>query len=173
MFLVACYSQHPLTKWLKAQPIIKDKRKAVTGIFEGSVVCSLDTIDATEKFGIVSTGKVWETLLTEAVEAMPEIGKHGRPAERFGGVETTGLNATELHDADPKLVHRKMEDATRRLVKMGSIGAVCLGCAGMAGMGEIVRTGCVKELGKEKGESVKIVDGVQAGIIVLHNEIGM
>lgn len=171
MFLVACYSEHPLTKWLKAQPATKKGNKAVTGIFEASVVRSLDTIESSEKFGIVSTGKIWEKLLSEGVEGMPEI-DGVLPSKRFGGVETTGLNATELHDADPTLVRQKMEDATRRLVKPGGIGAVCLGCAGMAGMDKIVRDGCIKELGQERGERVKIVDGVEAGVIVLHTETG-
>jgi len=173
MFLVACYSEHPLTQWLQEQPIIREKGKAVTGIFEASVACSLDTIDDTKKFGIVSTGKAWEALLTKAVESLPDMDKYGSPSKRFGGVETTGLNATELHYADPELVRQKMDEATRRLLKRGGIGAVCLGCAGMAGMDAIVREGCVKELGKEKGEQVKIIDGVQAGIVFLHAQIGL
>jgi len=159
-----------LTKWLKDQPIIREKRKAVTGIFEASVVQSLDTIDASEKFGIVSTGKVWEKLLSEAVNGLPKL-DHGLARERFEGIETTGLSATELHDADPKLVRQKVKDATKRLVQLGDVGAVCLGCAGMAGMDEIVREGCIEALGQEKGERVKIVDGVQAGVVLLHNEI--
>lgn len=56
-----------------------------------------------------------------------------------------------------------MVEATRRLVGAGKVGAVCLGCAGMAGMNETVREACVEELGREEGERVWVVDGVQAG----------
>lgn len=141
------------------------------GIFEASVRRSLIGIDESEKFGIVSTGKVWEKLLSDAVENLPKLYDQV-PNEKLAGVETTGLDATELHDADPKLVRQKIKDATMKLVKSGDVGAVCLGCAGMAGMDEIVREGCVEALGGEKGERVLIVDGVQAGIVFLHTMIG-
>ena len=65
-FLVACYSQHPLVPLLKEEPAIKAGRKPVTGIFEASVGASLQSIHPEERFGIVSTGKVWEAILTEA-----------------------------------------------------------------------------------------------------------
>ena len=57
--LVACYSVHPLVQRLQAP--------AVTGIFEASVLTALSVSLETQSFGIVSTGKVWETALTEAV----------------------------------------------------------------------------------------------------------
>ena len=66
-FLVGCYSQHPMVPWLKEKVA---GNKMVTGIFEASVAASLQMIRPQEKFGIVSTGKVWEELLTEAVAAM-------------------------------------------------------------------------------------------------------
>jgi Asp/Glu/hydantoin racemase len=49
-------------------------------------------------------------------------------------------------------------------LKKGSVGAICLGCAGMAGMDKMVREACVEELGEEKGGQVRIVDGVVAGV---------
>jgi Asp/Glu/hydantoin racemase len=57
-----------------------------------------------------------------------------------------------------------MKDAVKRLLKKGSVGAICLGCAGMAGMDKMVREACVEELGEEKGGQVRIVDGVVAGV---------
>jgi Asp/Glu/hydantoin racemase len=61
-------------------------------------------------------------------------------------------------------VRNKMKEATKRLLRLGNVTVVCLGCAGMAGMNEMVREAAVEELGQEKGAKVRIVDGVQAGI---------
>lgn len=158
-FLVACYSEHPLVTVLKSEQDIAENRKPVTGIFEASVATSLQLIDRKERFGIVSTGKVWEEILSDAVTNLLGAGA----SARFAGVETTGLNATELHDAPADEVKRKMKEATKRLLRKGDVGAICLGCAGMSGMNEMVREAAVEELGKEKGGRVRIVDGVQAG----------
>ncbi|KAG9191413.1 hypothetical protein G6011_09501 [Alternaria panax] len=160
--LVACYSQHPLVPLLKEEAGIKNARKPVTGIFEASVATSLQLIHPEEKFGIVSTGKVWEEILTEATIAF--LGTGADAGKRFAGVETTGLNATDLHDAPAEEVRKRMKDAVKRLLKKGDIGAICLGCAGMAGMDRMVREACVEELGQEKGGRVAIVDGVVAGV---------
>ncbi len=196
-FLVACYSQHPLVSQLKSECARLKReatvggggaRKYVTGIFEASVLASLalldpDTTEVEEveaeggdsmAFGIVSTGKVWEMALRHAVEEF--IGVPTTQKSRFAGCETTGLNASELHDLDPQEVRQKMMEATKRLLrsgKMGSAGnskivsrvqAICLGCAGMVGLDEAVETACVEELGEERGKEVHIVDGVKAGV---------
>lgn len=164
-FLVACYSHHPLV------PILKEKSgKPVTGIFEASVGTSLQIIHPKQKFGIVSTGKVWEKILTEAVELFLGTGK-ATISERFAGVETTGLNATDLHDAPPEEVRRRMIEAVKRLLKKGDVGAICLGCAGMSGMDEMVREACVEHLGEAEGNKIKIVDGVQAGVAWLEGAV--
>jgi len=163
-FLVGCYSQHPMVPWLK-EKVTGDKM--VTGIFEASVATALQMIRPEEKFGIVSTGKVWEELLTEAVAALLGTSAVIEPTKavsaRFAGVETTGLSATELHDAPPELVRTRMKDATKRLIRKGDVGAICLGCAGMSGMNEMVREAAVEELGEDQGQKIKIIDGVQAG----------
>ena len=151
-------------------PWLKEKvsgKKMVTGIFEASVATALQMIGPEEKFGIVSTGKVWEQLLTEAVAAMLGTSAVIEPTKevsaRFAGVETTGLSATELHDAPPELVRTRMKDATKRLIRKENVGAICLGCAGMSGMNEMVREAAVEELGEDQGQKIKIIDGVQAG----------
>lgn len=161
-FLVACYSQHPLVPLLKEQDAIRSSRKPVTGIFEASVSTSLQIIHPDEKFGIVSTGKVWESILTDATIAF--LGTGSEASKRFAGVETTGLNATDLHDAPAEEVRKRMKDAVKRLLKRGKVGAICLGCAGMAGMDEMVREACVEELGDVEGKRVRVVDGVMAGV---------
>lgn len=119
-----------------------------------------------EKCGIVSTGKYWEAVLTEGVLDYLGADNLAR-CKRFKGVETTGLNAGELHTAPAEEVRAKMIAAVKRLAKDGDVKAICLGCAGMAGMDKMVRTACVEELGKEKGEAVHIIDGVKAGIAIL------
>jgi Asp/Glu/hydantoin racemase len=112
---------------------------------------------------------VWEEILTEAVESF--LGRDG--SKRFAGVETTGLNATELHDAPQEEVERRVKDATKRLLRKGSVGAICLGCAGMSGMDDWVRSAAVDELGEADGARVRIVDGVKAGVAWLEGAIRM
>jgi Asp/Glu/hydantoin racemase len=106
--------------------------------------------------------------LTEATVAFLGTGEDA--GKRFAGVETTGLNATDLHDAPAEEVSKRMRDAVKRLLRKGSVGAVCLGCAGMAGMDEMVKEACVEELG-EDGKKVRVVDGVVAGVAFLEGAI--
>lgn len=168
-FLVACYSQHPLVPLLKEEPTIKAGHKPVTGIFEASVGASLQSIHPEERFGIVSTGKVWEDILTEATVQF--LGTGSDAGKRFAGVETTGLNATDLHDAPAEEVRQRMKDAVKRLLGKGKVGAICLGCAGMAGMDKMVREACIEKLGQEEGQRVRIVDGVMAGVAWLEGAV--
>jgi len=159
-----------MVPWLKAQPANSACANGVriTGIFEASVATALQLMSPEESFGIVSTGKVWEKLLTEAVTNL--LGVAG--SSRFAGIETTGLNATELHDAPPEIVRTKMKEATKRLLKRGKVGAICLGCAGMSGMNEMVREAAVEELG-DAGKEVRIVDGVMSGAAWVEGAIRM
>ena len=169
-FLVACYSKHPLVPLLKREAAIDQARKPVTGIFEASVGTSLQLIRPDERFGIVSTGKVWERILSEAVADF--LGTSGSEAsKRFAGVQTTGLNATDLHDAPADEVRKRMKDAVKRLLRVGNVGAICLGCAGMAGMDAMVREACVEELGEVEGSRIRIVDGVVAGVAWLEGAV--
>lgn len=172
-FLVACYSHHPLVKQLKAECTKlsaaatshgSGAQKNVAGIFEASVLASLSLIPDDASFGIVSTGKVWETALKDAVHGF--FGSNH--IERYAGTETTGLNADQLHDLPPEQVREKMMEATKRLLRRGEkVSAICLGCAGMVGLDEAIRTACIEELGEEFGKRVHIVDGVKAGAVQL------
>ena len=56
-------------------------------------------------------------------------------------------------------MRRRVAAAVRALVARGDVGAVCLGCAGMVGLDEVVR--------EAAGEGVVVVDGVAAGVRVL------
>ena len=172
-FLVACYSQHPLVPQLKKECAklagSNGGRKYITGIFEASVTASLALVPDDAGFGIVSTGKIWEDALQTAVDEFLGTSK----STRFYGCETTGLNASELHDLPAEEVRVKMMDATKRLLRRGmtqtgekdsKVKAICLGCAGMVGLDSAVRSACVEELGEEAGKQVHIVDGVKAGV---------
>lgn len=177
-FLVACYSQHPLVPLLKAECEALSRsatarvggagaRKYVTGIFEASMLSSLALTGSSSKaaFGIVSTGAVWEQALREAVHDMFGVSDSGR----FAGCQTTGLNASELHELPPERVREKMKEATKRVLQAGQedgneVRAICLGCAGMVGLEEAVREACVEELGEHDGKHVAIIDGVKAGV---------
>ena len=167
-FLIACYSVHPLVSRIRDQ-VHPDVH--VTGIFESSITSALALLPQRgwgssrehEKFGIVSTGSYWEKTLTRGVLEM--LGSS--ETTRFKSVETTGLNAGELHTAPPELVKRKMKEATKRLVKDKDCSVICLGCAGMAGMDDIVREALVEELGEKEADYVRIVDGVKVGIGLL------
>jgi len=161
--------------WLESQAAIQQARKPVTGIFEASIWKSLSVIPNQSQFGIVSTGKVWEDLLSKSVfkYSKEEYGAESAMDAVFSGIETTGLNATDLHDAPNEVVRDKMKEATKRLVRKGNVRAVCLGCAGMAGMDVIVREALVEELGRDRGAAVHIVDGVKAGVEWLELELSM
>jgi Asp/Glu/hydantoin racemase len=176
--LIACYSVHPLVSLLKS-PSLSSSSKPVLGIFEASLLASLALLagsPATDQFGIVTTGAVWEKLLSDGVRDFLGGGAEGEKSSRFAGVATTGLNAIELHEAPPAEVKQRLKDASKRLLrssreKGGRLRAVCLGCAGMAGMDETVREACVEELGEEEGAKVSIVDGVKAGYAILEGMV--
>jgi Asp/Glu/hydantoin racemase len=166
--LVACYSVHPLVGMIqeKVAPHVH-----VTGIFEASISTSLSLIPMVKgekvrnKFGIVSTGSYWEKALSDGVKDFLEIDDL-KSCKRFKGVETTGLSAGELHTAPPEEVRKKMMEATKRLVKDKDVKVICLGCAGMAGLDDIVREALNEALG-EDAKHVYILDGVKAGIGLL------
>jgi Asp/Glu/hydantoin racemase len=155
-FVVACYSDHPLVPLLNLHT-----GKPVIGIFQASVAHALHVLPREKKFGIITTGKVWEELLTEGVHRFLGGG------ERFAGVQSTGLAAGELHSVPEKELRRRMERATEELLESGDVGVVCLGCAGLVGLEGVVR-GVAERLGLE----VKVVDGVIAGMVTAGGLIG-
>ncbi|ODQ66184.1 hypothetical protein NADFUDRAFT_40833 [Nadsonia fulvescens var. elongata DSM 6958] len=144
-FLVACYSDHPLVHALR-----EHTDKPVMGIFQASVLHSLGL--GRGKFGIVTTATIWETLLDEAVHAF--IGSE----ISFAGTFSTGLGVLELHDAPKELVRKKISEAAQKAVGNGA-NIICLGCAGMSGMEDIVK--------EAVGNKIRVIDGVQAGAEIL------
>lgn len=171
--LVACYSAHPLV------PVLQENLPPhihVTGILEASISTALSLLPSRDiksdkglfqrKFGIVSTGTYWEKALSDAVQGYLDL-SDVEASGRFKGVQTTGLNADELHSAPPDLVRRKMTEATTRLVWDREVKVVCLGCAGMAGLDSIVEETLIQELGEEAAKEVHVLDGIKAGIVVM------
>lgn len=64
-----------------------------------------------------------------------------------------------------------MKVATKRLLAKGDVGAICLGCAGMAGMDVTVREACMEALGEVEGRKVRIVDGVVSGVLFVEGAL--
>lgn len=142
------------------------QRIKVTGIFEASVATCLQSLNADEPFGIVSTGEQWQGILNEAVANI--VGSSN--STRYAGTETTGLSATELHTTSKDEVDQRMKDATKRLLSRKA-RAICLGCAGMAGMDRTVREACIEQLGEKDGRRIMIVDGAISGVNYLQGAI--
>jgi len=165
--LVCCYSQHPLVPALRSMFAKTGKSNiSVAGIFEASVATCLQSLDISERFGIVSTGEQWQSILDEAVREI--LGSTN--STRYSGTETTALNAVELHTTSKDEVDRRVKDATKRLLSRKA-RAICLGCAGMAGMDRTVREACIEFLGEEDGRKIMIVDGVVSGVNYLQGVV--
>jgi len=149
--------------------------KPVIGIFEASIAAAVQLLQSSkhsnidsdldprdiskevesERFGIISTGDIWKSVLGDAVR--DDVLGPERAEMLFAGVETCGLNAGDLHGHEE--VEERVKSATKRLMAKGDVGVVVLGCAGMVGMEEWVRS--------VAGEGVRVVDGVRAGVGVL------
>ncbi len=165
--LVACFSVHPLV-----HSLAKGNQLA-TGIFEASILTSMSLLsDAAQgsKWGIVRTGKFWESHLAEGVATF--LGAEpGTTSRRFAGVESTGLDAGDFHgDVDPEIVRQRLRAAATRLFDRGNVECVVMGCAGMAGLEDIIRSVAVEKYG-DRGNSVFIVDGITAGIGLLEQMV--
>ena len=160
-YLIACYSPHPLTDILRAHT-----SAPVLNIFEASII---QAKAMGRPFGIVTTGRYWEYVLTKGVQDFldrSDTRVEGDAAEyRFVGVRSTGLSAVELHSTSKEEVDTRIAQATAGLVCDGA-EVVLLGCAGMSGMEDAVVEGA-----RSKGKDVVIIDGVKAGVILLEGSV--
>lgn len=126
-------------------------------------------------WGIVSTGRVWEELLTLGVEKfLGTSTRAGARAQKFAGVATTGLNAIDLHTLPREEVLQSMKRAVRKLLYStggrGKVTTVCLGCAGMAGLEGAVNEVATNELGYPAG-GLRVIDGVKSGVLILEAQL--
>ncbi|CAK7274298.1 Protein dcg1 [Sporothrix epigloea] len=176
--LVACFSVHPLVTSLCER--LSGTGLHVTGIFEASLVTALTLLPAYpcgvqtsyKSWGIVTTGKFWETHLADGVAAY--LGQHqgDRMSSKFAGVYSTGLDAGDFHGGvSPEVIRAKLKEATKDLLSSSDVGCVVMGCAGMAGLEQIIREAAVEQYGKEAGSRVFIVDGVKAGVGLLDQTV--
>lgn len=140
------------------------------GIFEASILTALSITKETEKWGIVTTGHFWEKHLSDGVNKF--LGQSSAEQNsRFAGVFSSGLTAGDLHSVSPEQVKEKLRDATIRLLKSGNVSCVAMGCGGMAGLEDIIRGAAEEVNGPEAAKALYIVDGIQAGILQLHQII--
>ncbi|CCU76402.1 unnamed protein product [Blumeria hordei] len=154
-YVVACYSVHPLVDMLRSRLCSKIH---VIGIFEASLSTALSLLpmDRPFKYGIISTGHYWKDALSSGVQRYCG-------SDRFKGVETMGLTNAEFHTADIETKKSKLQEATRSLIRERDVRVICLGCAALSGMNDIMNEVLVDELG-EGANAMYIVDGVQAAI---------
>jgi len=158
--LVACYSDHPLVSRLRRE-VARPSGFHVLGIFEASLNAALKSIKPGEQFGIVTTGKDWEPVLTDGVlQYLMNEGAEDAEPDSFAGVIGTGLGVLELHGGDSGNVQTLMAQAAKALVRRGA-RAICLGCAGMSGLEGAVESAVNEERSRRK---VAVIDGVQHGI---------
>lgn len=170
--LVACYSVHTLVGRIATA---ENHALPVTGIFEASILAALPLLrrgdDGATGWGIVTTGKFWEDHLTAGLKNY--LGQSGEQNNGlFLGVHSTGLDAGDFHgDVPPEVVHRRLKEATKRLLRRGYAQCVVMGCAGMAGLEDMVRCTIWEEYPAELAERVYVIDGVRAGIGALEQMV--
>jgi Asp/Glu/hydantoin racemase len=175
---VACFSKHSLVGKLRQAVNESDRpRRPVLGIFEASVTaatayCKL--VPTGRKWVVVTTAESWQKDLTTGVFDIYGIGHEAWdyrserfPTAHFGGIETTGLTAGELHTTPKEEVDRRLAKALDAIIGFhasngGKVHVVVLGCAGMAGWEEKVRRQTRREHGDT--EAVLVIDPVKAGV---------
>lgn len=139
--LVACYSDHPLTKMLREEFSIP-----IIGIMEASLIYAR-TLGG--RFGIVATGKRSVVMHGDAVKA------YGM--EHFcAGIEACELGVLDLERLPREQVVGRMREVASKLVSQGA-EVLTLGCAGMTDM-----KSALEEAVKKEG--IEVVDGVIAGV---------
>ena len=145
-FLVACYSDHTLTKALR-----EELRQPVIGIMEASLFAAR-TLGG--RIGVIATANRAKYTLEDAITG---YGLGGISA----GVRSCGLGVLDLETRPEKEVLRIMCDVAKDLVADGA-DTLTLGCAGMSKLKRAVE--------ETVGEDIQVIDGVLAGI---HHLIGL
>lgn len=141
-YLIACFSNHPVTAALRELT-----GKPVLGIAEAA--CHMASM-AGNRFGIVTTSPKWVPMLEEVVTG---FGLN----EKCAGVFSSGFSVSELHDLEEKDVEKGILNTAGLAVSSGA-EVICLGCAGMSGLQEKIK----KEL------KVPVIDSCEAGVMQLY-----
>lgn len=145
-FLVACYSDHSLTKMLR-----EELTQPVVGIMEASLFAAR-TLGG--RFGVIATSARSRYTMEDSVKA------YG--LDSFcAGVRSCNLGVLELETKPEDEVLGIMCSAAQQLVKDGA-DTLTLGCAGMSKLKAAVE--------ETVGETVQVIDGVLAGV---HHLVGL
>lgn len=162
-FLGACYADHPLVRLLQSYV----GSKPVVGIFDASIVAAMQLVSDGSKFGIITTGPAYETMLRQGVKAL--IGSKDDYCSLFGGVAASGIGLEDLEIEARRTAREKIFSATRRLVQMncGKLDVVVMGGVILSGMETWVHEALVLDLGVEKAGKVKVIDQLVAGALTL------
>ena len=142
--LVACFSDHPLTKALR-----EEFEVPVIGIMEAAIYTARMI---SSRFGIVTTG---ERSLYMHLDAVRNYGVIGYCA----GAESSKCSVLELESKPKEYVLGRMGDAALKLVNNNMADCILLGCAGMAEM--------KKAIEEAVPEGVRVLDGVECGVHLL------
>ncbi|KAF2150378.1 hypothetical protein K461DRAFT_280396 [Myriangium duriaei CBS 260.36] len=145
-FLVACFSDHPLTPMLR-----EELTQPTIGIMEASLFAAR-TLGG--RIGLVATGA------RSKIAGEDSIRSYGMEAFS-AGVEHCGLGVLDLERRPHDELMKIMTSTARRLVERGA-DCLVLGCAGMSGLKDAVE--------QSVGEKTQVVDGVLAGV---HHLIGV
>lgn len=164
-FLCACYADHPIVDLLRTYT-----HKPVVGIFDASVYAAKGLVGSKKKFGIITTGKAFETLLAEGVLRVLKndcTATIGQEKELFGAVTASGIGATDMLPKTHDKSKEKIKAATRQLVSLGEVDTICIGGVVLAGTENWIRQACEEELGVDAGRQVKIIEQLTVGAIML------
>lgn len=152
--LVACFSKHPLIDALRELYDVP-----VIGIMEASLYVARMLGG---RFGIVATGPRSKTMQDDAVRA------YG--LEHFYvGSEVTHLGVLELESKPREEVNKRIGVCSKKLVANGA-DVILLGCAGMT---ELIRASKDAVREEDGRRLVNVVDGVEAGVMILAGLVGM
>lgn len=162
-FLCACYADHPLVRLLQSYI----SSKPVVGIFDATIMAGLQLVSDESKFGIITTGVLYEALLQQSVEAL--LGAEENISASFGGVAASEVGLNDLQYDSRRSAKEKVMNATRRLLQNnpGQLNVIIMGGVILAGMEPWVHEASVLELGMEKAKSIKVIDQLRAGLLTL------
>ncbi|CRK31685.1 hypothetical protein BN1708_005497 [Verticillium longisporum] len=164
-FLGACYADHPVVRLLQSYV----GSKPVVGIFDASILAALQLVGPSTRFGIVTTGVAYETLLSEGVRHL--LRRDKEVLAKFGGVAASGVALVDLQPGSEAGAREKIMDATCRLLttKEGedNIEVVSMGGVILTGMERWVHEASELALGVEAGRRIKVIDQLLAGMLTL------
>ncbi|KAH7104937.1 nitrogen metabolism-related protein, partial [Auriculariales sp. MPI-PUGE-AT-0066] len=150
--VIACFSPHPLV------PMLRENHPGfiVIGIYEAAVQTAAQM---GLRFGIVTTGAQWESILMHALEYSTGVCK-----DRCVGVKGTGVAVLALDHSDE--TRTALLNSSLELLRAGA-EAIILGCAGMSPLAKQLQDDILKASPWRSGLSsqyVPIIDGVRAAI---------